>query len=130
MYCLDTNVIIDLFHGDKTLLSKFDVLKKNNAFSITPVVLCELFKGAFLAKNKREALKLVEAFVQSVEFLNFNEPACRIFGEKYEELKLQGKQTQESDLMIASIALAHNNILVARNQKDFIHIKGLKVMSV
>lgn len=130
MYCLDTNVIIDLFHGDERIRSKIEELRERYSFSITPIVLSELFKGAFLAKNKKEALKLVEEFAHSVEFLDFNERSCRIFGENYAELKRTGKQTQEADLMIASIAVAHNNILVTRNPKDFINIKSLKVLSV
>ncbi len=126
-YCLDTNVVIDIFRGDQQLKSKIMAMNK---YAITPIVLCELFKGAFLAQRQEEALKLVNDFVQTVDILDCNYEACELFGKWYADLKKQGKQTQEMDLMIACTALAHHSILVTRNAKDFKHIEGLSVMSV
>lgn len=127
MHCLDTNIIIDLFRGDqkiKVAVAQFE------HYCITPIVLCELFKGAYLAAKKEEALKLIEEFISSAEIIEFDEFSCRIFGQQYAHLKKQGKLTQEADLMIGSVARAHNAILVTRNPKDFENIQGLKVISV
>ena len=49
LYCLDTNVIIDIFRGDKELAYKIEnVAKERNVFYITFLNLAELFKGAFV----------------------------------------------------------------------------------
>lgn len=129
LYCLDTSIVIDIFHGDKSLLSKLETLKNQNAvFCITPIILAELYKGAYLAQRQKDALKLLEDFSKSVELLEFTEEACKLFGQKYLELKKQGKQTQEADLMIGCIALVYNAILVTRNLKDFSNIKDLKAI--
>lgn len=131
LYCLDTNVIVDLLHGDRNLKLKIEDIEKNNVnFCITPVTLTELFKGAFAAEKREQAIRLVEDFCQSFGLLDFSKEACKIAGEKYAELKKLGKQTQESDLMIASIALSHGAVLLTRNQKHFSNIQGLKLMVV
>lgn len=124
MFCLDTNIIIDFFRGDEKLKSKLD----QGAFCITPIILAELFKGAHLAKQKDAALKLIHEFSNRVTMLEFDEEACEIFGNKFAELSKKGTQTQEADLIIASIAMAHNASIVTRNQKDFEKIPGLTVV--
>ena len=129
LYCLDTSIVIDIFYGDRSLLSKLEALKNQNVvFCIASISLAELYKGAYLAQKQKEALKLVEEFSQNIEFLDLTKDACKLFGQKYLELKKQGKQTQEADLMIGCIALANNATFATRNLKDFSNIKGLKVM--
>ncbi len=129
MYCIDTSVIIDIFRGDENLKEQLAELMHDPVY-ISPIVLAELFKGAYLASRPQEALALVEEFLHSVELLPFDERACNIFGKCYAELQKKGEQTQELDLMIASVALAHNAHLVTRNIKDFIKIPGLHVLSL
>ena len=123
-YTLDTNVIVDLFKNKL----KLDNLYGN--FSITPIVAAELFKGAFLSGNKKESIEFIYIFVMNAGLLSFNIDACKNYGEKFAELKKMGKPTQESDLMIASIAMAHNSTLVTKNKKHFENIKGLDVVYV
>lgn len=130
LYCLDTSVVIDILRGDKSLLSKIEAFISQHAhFCITPIALAELYKGAYLAEKQKEAIKLVEDFTKSVELLDFTESACKVFGQKYLELKTQGRPTQETDLMIGSITLEHGAILVTRDMKDFANIKGLKIIN-
>ncbi len=124
MYCLDSSVVIDILRGDTTLRDK---LQGEETFCITPLVLAELFKGAYLAERQQDALKLVEDFAHSVEIVDFSESACKIFGQKFVELKKLGKNTQEIDLMIGCIAAAHGVMLVTRNPKHFANIRGLKI---
>ncbi len=129
LYCLDSSVIIDILRGDASLLAKLEALSsRQSQICITPIVLAELFKGAYLAERQKEALQLVEDFVHSVALLEFNEESAKSFGQKYAELQKQGKQTQEADLMIACIALVHEAIVVTRNKKDFVNISGLKLI--
>lgn len=126
-HCLDTNIIIDVLRGDESLRSKIASLAPEH-LCVTPLILAELFKGAYLAERQAEALKLVEEFTHSMDALEFTEQACKIYGQRYAELAKQGKLAQEFDLMIASIAIAHNAALITRNSKDFVNIKGLKVV--
>ncbi len=127
-YCLDSNVIIDVFRGDKNLGVKLE--KYQTSYCITPVILCELYKGAFMAGQSEKALFLINAFEQSAELLPFNAKACRLFGKLYSELRKKGKQTSEADLMIACVAMVHDAKLITRNEKNFKNIPGLKLIAV
>ena len=41
----------------------------------------------------------------------------------------KGKKIKTPDAIIAATALAYNYIIVTRNEKDFAHIKGLKIVN-
>jgi predicted nucleic acid-binding protein len=125
---LDSNVVIEIYRGEtKEIAEKLkDLQEQNVTITINSIILAELFKGAYLVPEKKEALAFIEEFVPSVEILAFTEQATRVYGQQYALLKRLGKRTQEFDLMIASICMAHNAILVTRNHKDFTNIKELK----
>lgn len=126
-YCLDTNIIIDFFKNEKQVVQKMQEIEQQEvSVTITPIVLCELFKGAYLGSRQKERVEMVELLLKTVNILEFTKHAADIFGQRYAELQKQGKQTQEADLMIASICIAHNAILITRNHKDFVNIKDLQ----
>ena len=127
LYCLDTNIVIEIFRKNIEIAEKIKELEAQQVtMSLSPVVLCELFRGVYLAKNKTASLEQMQEFVAAIDIVEFSKNAAEIYGKKYAELQKHGKQTQEFDLMIASICIAHNAILITRNGKDFKHIKDLK----
>ena len=127
LYCLDTNIIIDLFRNDLNVKRKLEELEQQQVtFCLNPIVLCELWQGAYLAPQQKNPKDLIIKFLETITMLDFTGESCHKFGEIYADLQKKGKQTQEPDLMIASICIAHNAILVTRNNKDFANIKGLK----
>ena len=127
LYCLDTNIVIEIFRKNIEIAEKIKELEAQQVtMSLNPVVLCELFRGVYLAKNQTASLEQMQEFVAAIEIVELSKNAAEIYGKKYAELQKQGKQTQEFDLMIASICIAHNAILVTRNNKDFANIKDLK----
>lgn len=128
MYCLDTNIAIDIFHGDTALKNRLAAIINNKVpIGITPISLCELYRGAFLSKNPAEAVALIEQLLKSTSVLDFIDSACIEYGKLYAVLLRKGKPTEDADLMIGAIAKAHDNVLVTRNRKDFEHIPGLKI---
>ena len=50
MYCIDTNIIVNFLRGDKDTIKKFREINNKDIF-ITPLTLCELFRGAFLSSS-------------------------------------------------------------------------------
>ena len=93
---------------------------------VTPITLCELFRGAFLSNKIQENLLLVNKLLEKVDLLQFDKYACEIFGKDYGLLKKQGKLTQDNDLMTASLCIADNLVLITKNKKHYENIKGLK----
>lgn len=128
MLCLDTSVVVDLLRGETALRDRLEQLKDLHIpYAVTPLTLCELYDGAFQSQKATEAVRLVDEFVESAHLLDFDQPACRVYGQRYSELARGGRTPPEIDLMIASIALAHGAVLVTRNVKDFEHVRGLRL---
>src|SRR3989344_4958809 len=101
MYCLDTSVVVDILRGDKALKEKVDKLSKEDvAFVLTPIALCELYKGAYVVFNSPEKIKEIDDFISSFDLLEFSQEACKIYGGVYAQLKDIGMMTQEMDLLI------------------------------
>ena len=129
LYCLDTNIVVDFFRNDDVVVQKMAELEQQNVrLSMTPINLSELWQGAYLAPKQKNPIQLIIDLLLRVENLSFTKEACRIYGQKFAELKEQGKQTHDFDLMIAAICMAHNAVLITRNGKHFKNIKGLKYM--
>ena len=108
-----------------------DKLEKTEMrFCITHITLCELFKGIYESNKINDSLRLIDEFLLSVDILEFTDESCRLFGEKYVELKKKGRPTGEADLMIGCIALSYGVTIATRNGKDFTKISGLNVLEV
>ncbi len=119
MYCIDTNIAIEFLRGNKDIIEKINYKQKNNSIFITPITLCELYKGIFLSSKRDYELPILEGFIDSLEILDMNKESCKEFGKEFALLQKTGKTTEELDLMIAAIAKTNNCIIVTRNKKHF-----------
>ena len=116
MYCLDTNVIIDILRGDESIKLKVANLSNQGGIFLTPITLCELYKGAYCFYDKEQKIKDVDNFVSFFQILELDESSCREFGNLYAELKKKGLTINDFDLMIASIVKVNNLILITRDK--------------
>lgn len=126
MYCLDSNVVIEILRGNYEFKDKV----KNIAYleiCTTPITLCELYKGAFASDNVHKHITSILRFLESVKILNFDIYSCELYEKIFSELKKMGKLTQDFDLIIAAICIANNKILITKNKKHFENIRGLKI---
>ncbi|MEK6824773.1 MAG: type II toxin-antitoxin system VapC family toxin [Nanoarchaeota archaeon] len=119
MYCLDTNVIIDIFRGDASLKSKLEKMYETFDIFVTTTSLCELYRGAYGHTKSEEKLKMLEQFISSFNIVSLDKDSCRVFGESYKKLAKTGSATKDFDLMIASIVKTNDFILVTRDKKHF-----------
>ena len=125
MYCLDSDIIISVFRGDKKLKKRVDLLKPEN-IAITTITLCELFRGAYKSKDAKSSLFLVYELLINYKVFSLDAKSSEIFGADYAGLEKKGKQTQALDLMTASIAKSNGLVLVTRNKKHFENIPDLE----
>ncbi len=118
MYCIDTNIIVNFLRGDKETCKRFEEVNNDDIF-ITPLTLCELFRGAFLSANPEIKISLIKELTDSFNLLEFNEKVCIEYGRKYSKLSKIGKIVENIDIMIGCFAKVNNLILVTRNKKHF-----------
>ena len=127
MYCLDTNIIVDIFRGDEGLRGKVSKVVDSGAeIFISSISLCELFKGAFAHSKKDEKINQIRSFISNCNLIDLNIDSCEEFGKSYYNLDRMGKKVPEFDLMIASIVKANGLILVTRDKKHFENL-GIKI---
>ena len=129
MYCLDTNIIIDYFHGDAKTVSFVDKIQEQG-ISITPITLMELYAGCSIHDKRQAMYTMIEDFITEVEMIDFNVEVCKRYGELYNILRSKGRMPEASDMMIAALCLKHDAILVTSNKKHFENIPGLKIECV
>ena len=120
MYCLDTNIIIELFSENRSVIRRIEDLEKASAsLWTTPITLCELYKSVFGARNFQTKAAAVAQATSRVGLLAFDEQSARDYGKLHATLRRKGMFTGEADLMIAAICKAHGKILITRNPQHF-----------
>ena len=63
MYCLDSNIIIELFKGNQDIKEHIsDLQDSNKEIFINPIILSELYKGVYTTNKKEIILKFLEDF--------------------------------------------------------------------
>ncbi len=117
-YLLDTNICI-------ALMNERDSRAAHKLASVSPrevrlcsIVKAELYHGAYKSGRDKNIM-LVKTFCASFESLPFDDPAPEIYGQLRNTLEKQGKLIGPYDLLIASIALAHDVIIVTHNIDEF-----------
>lgn len=126
MYLLDTDVIVDFFNNDSSIIKNIGK-RRNIPMYISSLTLCELYRGAFLLTNAEAEQENIFKLLVNTEFIALNKKACKIFGKNNAYLLKIGKITQDVDLMISSIAISKDLILVTRNKKHFENIPSLMI---
>jgi tRNA(fMet)-specific endonuclease VapC len=112
MTLIDTSVIIDFIAGDKKIVSSMKELVTIEEIRTTSITEYELLRHK--SKLKRQ---ITENFLSEVTIYPFDEKAAREAAVLFIELQANGKMINQNDVLIAGIALAHNETLITRDRK-------------
>ncbi|MCB8946081.1 MAG: type II toxin-antitoxin system VapC family toxin [Ardenticatenaceae bacterium] len=123
MHHLDTNIIIAYLNGNQNVAEQIKVHLPDVAMSA--LVLAELRYGARASAKASENLRRLEQLLQIVDVVDFDQASADSYSHLRLTLRQKGKPTGEMDLLIASIAVAHQAVLVTHNTKHFSEIEGL-----
>jgi len=121
---LDTDTISYYLRGNENVKKKF--LLYRNELSSTTINYSELIFGLKKRDNKN-LLPKVEIIFDNIKIYDFDKNAAKVFGSLKALLVKHGMIVADMDLMIASIAIANNEVLVSNNIKHFGKIDGLIV---
>jgi tRNA(fMet)-specific endonuclease VapC len=124
-HLLDTNICSAHMRRPAGLAHRF--FQYGGGIAIASVVLAELYAGAYKHPNPAKLLSLIAELLQEVAVLDFDSACAEQFGKLQGGLLNQGIKVPVADLMIASVALAHNLTLVTNNTADFQNIPGLRL---
>lgn len=125
-YLLDTNICIYAMNGRPSVLRKF----RQHGFerlSISALVAGELAFGVEKSQRHVENKKHLNAFLNAMNILPWDESAIWHFAVNRNRLRQAGTPIGEIDLLLASQALANNAIFVTNNVREFERIEGLQL---
>ena len=121
-FLLDTNIVIEVFDGNKSIADKISELPD---FYIPSVVLGELYIGVNRVSNKAKHLKKLNEFLKLCTVLDADSRTAKHYGETVAALYKKGKPIPTNDIWIAAVALQYDLTLITRD-KHFGEISGLK----
>ncbi|MGE3728545.1 MAG: type II toxin-antitoxin system VapC family toxin [Candidatus Sericytochromatia bacterium] len=127
MYLLDTNICIRFLNGRSASITKKLLSLQANQIVTCSVVKAELFYGAAKSNQPTRTKILQEKRLAPWKSFYFDDEAALVYANIRSSLEKVGTPIGPNDLMIASIALAHQFILVTVNTREFSRIKDLQL---
>ena len=112
MTFLDTSVIIDFLAGDQKIVAIIKEILSKEDIKTTTITEYELLRHK--TKIKKQA---AERFLSGVIVCSFDRDAAKKAALLFQELHDAGRMINENDLLIAGISMAHDEILLTRDQK-------------
>ena len=122
-YLLDTNIVIEIFDGNREVADKVSALP---TLYISSVALGELYIGINRVTNKSKHLKKLTDFLELCTILEVDATTAKFYGECMAHLYKKGKPVPTNDVWIAAVALQHKLTLIS-GDKHFSEIEHLKV---
>ncbi len=130
MFLLDTTFLIDLSRGAK---DPVEFLERHSfdKFCTTEVNIFEFVTGFFaVGKTETEARTRLSTFINRLIVFPLDRIGALSAGKINAELLKKGQRIEESDCMIAGIALSNGVTKIVTNNKDhFMRISGIAVVT-
>ncbi len=124
-FLLDTNIITAHLRRPAGLQHRF--VQRGGRIVVPTIALAELCVWAFGKDDPQPILKLIEELLDDLVVLPFDVASAYEFGRLRVTLRRTGMAVSPPDLMIASMAIAHDLILVTDNTAHFQQIPGLRL---
>lgn len=128
MHLLDTDSCVGYLRNRPPILVQRILAAPRASLRLCSVVKAELYYGALISRQPQANLAKIQAFVQPIISLPFDDAAAEHYGRIKADLAAKGTLIGPNDLLIAAIALAHNLTLVTHNTREFGRVAGLAVV--
>jgi len=124
MYVLDTDIVIYYLRGQGHVANRL-LASEPTEIAISTITLYELEVGIAKSTQPAQRWQQLNALIESVMVLPFDEVAARHAGRIRALLERQGTPIGAMDYLIAGIVLAHNAVLVTHNVAEFSRVPDL-----
>lgn len=135
MALLDTTVLIDLGRRPTILTHQHAraavqrLLASGETLFTSRINEAEFRVGAEMSDQRLRELERVERILGGMVILEFNADAALRYAAIKAAMLKRGRPVGDCDVLIASVALAHGQLLLTRNPRHFGDIAGLIVQS-
>ena len=125
MILLDTDVCIELLHGNTNVLRKREA--EHDALAISLMTGAELYYGASKSNKPVHNCAIVESFLLTLYIIHSDPEILKKFGEVKTQLERDGFPANDADVFIAATAITKCEKLVTGNIKHFQNIEELRI---
>lgn len=129
----DTSFLVDLMreatHEIVGPARRFLSALGNEEIGISVHALCELLAGAELSRSPAEESRKVRRLLDEMEVVYPQQGFAETYGRLFRSLSAAGQRIQVMDLLIATSCVVAGARLVTRNERDFVKVPGLDVVS-
>ncbi len=130
-YLLDTNICIYIIKkSPEKVIKKLESISNDegkNEIYLSSVTVSELYYGVEKSSQLEKNLEALKGFLTPFQIINFDHESAEVFGRVRSDLERKGTVIGPYDLQIASIAIAHDFVLVTNNIKEFKRVDGLNL---
>ena len=128
MVCLETTFLVDMLRNEASAVDKVEAfLRTGETITVAAPTVVELLSNAYRNRHVAER-QAIERFCREVTILPLDGEAARQAARIDAQLIEEGNVIDFADVLIAGIALLHDETLVTRNDKHFRRIPNLNVM--
>ena len=125
---LDTTFVIDFMMGDKEAYDRMrSMMDAGLPISVTTPTIFELFSGVAQSSKPIREREKIQMILHHQTKWSLDDLSAERAGLIFGDLLKYGKPIEETDALIAGIAIEHNEPVLTRNVKDFSRVPGLKV---
>ncbi len=112
-YLLDSNIIIALFDGEKSIINS---IKNADEIFLPSIVIGELYYGAYNSGRVDKNIERIDQLRTNTPVLDCDDFTAKFYGQIKKNLKDKGQPIPENDIWIAAIAFQYGLTLVSRDQ--------------
>jgi len=128
-YLLDTDWIIDHFHGVEAVTRRLEELRPAG-LAMSVISVAELYEGVHYSRDPTRARNVLADFLAGVSVLGVDGEVCDRFGRERGRLRQQQRMIGDFDLLIAVTCLRHGLALCSNNRRHFEAVEGLQILSL
>jgi len=126
-FLLDTNICSAHLRRPAGLSHRFT--QHTGRLFVPSIVVAELYTWAYIQDDPTKILAAIETFLKDdVQSLPYDENCAHVFGKLNGKLRRRGITVSPIDLLIASVAHAHDLTMVTHNVSDFSAIPDLQIV--
>jgi len=126
---LDTCFLIDVMNGDDEVAELVAELDVTGTPTVASTTVMELWEGIHRAESTEAEREAVRDLLEGLREVPFDKKCAIKAGEISAALADSGQPIDVEDVMIASVALAHDAPVVTRKVSHFESVEGLEVAS-
>ncbi|MBA7546416.1 tRNA(fMet)-specific endonuclease VapC [subsurface metagenome] len=126
---IDTDILSYYFKGDNNVfLNAEKYLDHFNTLKISIITYYEIYSGLKYKRANRQ-LEIFEKFSNENAILPLTKNSCKISSDIYARQRQNGNVIDDTDLLIAGIAIENDLVLVTNNERHFEKIKELRIVN-